>query len=369
MRYIFNFRVPTTFSYLVVIILFSCQTSVFSQITITQNDMPSAGDTVRKSFALDFTGIDFSVTGENYLWDFSQLKPASQTVDTFVTVSSVPFLYQLVFIPNIVANVAQKYTGLENFPQVPITDPYRFYKKSSNAFNDVGYAATISGIPVPLRLNPADVIYKLPLAYGNIDSSDASGQLGVPDIGYVSIQRKRLNEVDGWGTLITPYGEYDVLRLKSSVMETDSVYVDTLNFGQQIVRKYTEYKWLTNGKKQPLLEVTEENAIMQVTYIDSIFDPGVGIEKADIRKPKIYIAPNPITDKAIIVVELSEPEYITISLINMAGIRIKRVFSGNLPAGKHFQTLNLSDSKPASGVYLIQVEWNGKSTAKRLIIQ
>ncbi len=69
-------------------------------------------------------------------------------------------------------------------------------------------------------------------------------------------------------------------------METDSVYVDTLNFGQQIVRKYTEYKWLTNGKKQPLLEVTEENAITQVTYIDSIFDPGVGIEKADIRKPK-----------------------------------------------------------------------------------
>lgn len=59
--------------------------------------MPSAGDTVRKSFALDFTGIDFSVTGENYLWDFSQLKPASQTVDTFVTVSSVPFFISIGF--------------------------------------------------------------------------------------------------------------------------------------------------------------------------------------------------------------------------------------------------------------------------------
>ena len=352
---------------LLILLIFNLQG--ISQITITNNDMPSPGDTIRKSLSVVIPGLDYTSTGPNYSWDFSTLQPISQTVDTFVTVNSVPFLYQLVFIPNIVANLAQKFNGLDAFPQLPVTDPYQFYRKTTTNFNDVGYAVSVTGIPIPIRLNPADVVYKLPLAYDNKDSSLASGQLGVPDIGFVSIQRKRVNHVDGWGTLTTPYGTYNVLRLKSTVTETDSIYIDSISFGQQIQRNYIEYKWLTNGKKQPLMQVTEEGPLVQVNYIDNIFDPGVGITEYQNPEIDIVIAPNPVTDYAIIAFDLNKPAKTRISVLSLAGSEIMEIFTGDLMAGRQFHTLNITRKQLPLGVYLLRVETNGNQATRKFIVQ
>ncbi|MBE0637045.1 MAG: T9SS type A sorting domain-containing protein [Bacteroidales bacterium] len=343
-------------------------TMAFSQITITSNDMPSPNDTVRKSQALTTGGIDYTVTGTNHVWDFSTLEPLTQTVDTFVTVNSVPFLYQLVFIPNIVANVAQKFSEIDTIPDLPITDPFRFFRKTTNTYNDVGYAISVSGIPIPVRLNPADVIYKLPLAYGNLDSSNASGQLGVPGFGYIGIQRKRVNQVDGWGSLTTPFGTYDVLRLKSTVYETDSIYLDTLNFGTTIERTYIEYKWLANGHKAPLLQVTEEGPLVQVAYKDYILDPTVSVGHAMLPEASISISPNPFTDYAVVSVIIERSSKITISLVNLTGVEVYTVYDGQLPEGKHFFTLNVAGKGLPKATYLLNVENDGISTYRKVII-
>lgn len=340
-----------------------------AQITITNNDMPSPGDTVRKSVSVITPGLDYTSSGANYTWDFSTLQPITQTVDTFVTVNSVPFLYQLVFIPNVVANLAQKFTGLEAFPQIPVTDPYQFYRKSTSNYNDVGYAVTVSGFPVPIRLNPADVVYKLPLAHNNKDSSNASGQLGVPGLGFISIQRKRVNHVDGWGTLTTPYGTYNVLRLKSTVTETDSIYIDSISFGQQIQRNYIEYKWLTNGKKQPLMQVTEEGPLVQVNYIDNIFDPGVGIAETGIPKIAITLSPNPVEDYAMIAFALDHAAATRISIVTMDGREAMEVFRGDLPAGQHFHLLDITRKQLPHGFYLLRLETNQNQSTQKFIVR
>lgn len=341
----------------------------FSQITITNNDMPSPGDTVRKSQAVGTSGIDFTITGANHIWDFSVLEPLTQTVDTFASVSSVPFLYQLIFIPNVVANVAQKFSEIDTIPELPITDPYRFFRKTSSTYNDVGYAITVSSIPVPVRLNPADVVYKLPLAYGNLDSSNASGQLGVPGFGYISIQRKRVNLVDGWGSLTTPFGTYNVLRLKSTVYETDSIYIDTLNFGTALERNYIEYKWMANGIKAPLLQVTEEGPLVQVAYVDNIDSGTVNTGIIAMDEYHITISPNPFSDYSIVSLDLEQPAFTQISLVNLAGVEVSKVYDGQLPAGRHFFTLNVLNQNLPKSAYLLKVETNGKSTYKKLIIQ
>lgn len=69
----------------------------FAQITIDNGDMPQAGDTIRLSTAYDISGLDFSSTGPNFNWDFSELQPALQRVDTFVSVQETPWVYQLIF--------------------------------------------------------------------------------------------------------------------------------------------------------------------------------------------------------------------------------------------------------------------------------
>jgi hypothetical protein len=354
---------------LLIAFLLMFSATAYAQITITDSDMPSSGDTVRRSLTTDFLGIDYTLTGPNYTWDFASLEPVTQTVDTFVTVSSVPFLYQLIFIPNVVANVAQKFSEIDTIPELPVTDPYRFYRKSSASYNDVGYAITVSGIPVPVRLNPADVIYKFPLAYGNIDSSDASGQLGVPGVGYIGIDRKRVNEVDGWGTLKTPFGTFDVLRLKSEVFESDSVFIDSLGFGQAINRNYIEYKWMTNGIIAPLLQVTEEGPVVLISYVDTIQGTTVNVAEKNLQTPSVHIAPNPVSEYAVIAVDIENHTHTSVTLLNAAGIKLLDIFEGYLPAGRHFFTLNTSNPGVSKGVGLIKVSVNNSATTKKIIIR
>jgi gliding motility-associated-like protein len=65
------------------------------------------------------------------------------------------------------------------------------------------------------------------------------------------------------GTLLTPFGTFNALRIKSTLQISDSIYLDTLGFGITIPRQtIVEYKWLGAGKKIPLLEVDVTNALL-----------------------------------------------------------------------------------------------------------
>src|SRR5215469_15710823 len=85
-----------------------------SQITITQSDMPQPGDTLRVSTSVDTAGLPPPpLTGAGITWDYSALVPLTQTVDTFISVSSTPiayqfFFYDVILYPNYKSTVAQK---------------------------------------------------------------------------------------------------------------------------------------------------------------------------------------------------------------------------------------------------------------------
>lgn len=341
---------------------------VSAQVIITNNDMPSPGDTIRKSTSVATPGIDYTLTGENYSWDFTTLFPIVQTVDTFVSVSSVPFLYQFVFIPNVVANLAQAY----DFPDtlgIPVIDPYRFYKNSSSSFNDVGFAVTVSNIPIPLKFDSPDVIYKFPLEYGNdADSSYSGVDFGIPDIGFISIERKRVNQVDGWGTLTTPYGEFEVLRMKSLVEETDSIYIDSISFGTAIERAYTEYKWMANGFGQPLLQVTEEGAIVTVAWIDSIFDPSTSIAESQVAQSGFILYPNPMINEGNLQLTIPENRNVELMVYSASGMAVNLLYKGKLEKGVHSFALSKQALNLKNGVYFISLKTDNDILTQKLIV-
>jgi hypothetical protein len=337
-----------------------------AQITITTDDMPDEGDTVRISNTLTTLGIDYTLTGEDYTWDFSILIPALQTVDTFENVSNVPFLYQLVFIPGIVANLAQPYSGLDMIPGVTITDAYRFFKNSSSDYKDVGFAATVSSIPLPVKYDNPDILYDFPVNYGNVDSSFSSFQLGIPDMGYLGMDRKRINTVDGWGSLTTPYGTFDVLRLKSQVWETDTIYIDSISYGTTIERVYTEYKWLGNDKGEPLLQVTEEGPAVTVAYIDSVRDITVGITEKEMPEDNIMIYPNPTDGHATLTIDAETAGMAEISIFNTTGMKISEIFNGSLQRG--ITRFDFNAANIPQGIYFVRMVLSGKVFSKKLII-
>jgi hypothetical protein len=338
-----------------------------AQISITSDDMPNTGDAIRMSNNVTTGGIDYTQTGENYTWDFSTLFPLTQTVDTFASVSSVPFLYQLVFFPNIVANLAKPMTNFDLIPGLDVTDPYLFYMNTNSNYKDVGFAVTFTSIPLPIKYDEPDILYDFPMNYGNVDSSYSGFELGLANLGYAGIDRKRVNTVDGWGTLITPYGTFDALRLKSHVFETDTIYIDSIGFGTTIERDYIEYKWMGNDRGLPLLQVTEEFGLATVAYIDSLRNPTTAINELDYAKISIDIYPNPATNLATISVNGNQSGSITLSIFNLAGLKIRDIYSGKLNQGK--QNFKLDMAGISKGIYLIRVVTNEGVYSEKLILE
>src|SRR6185295_16658519 len=102
-----------------------------------------------------------------------------------------------------------------------------------------------------------DTIYHFPLTYGTIDSSYSGYTLKLPSLVYFHNSSFRHNEADGWGSLTTPYGTFDVVRVKTTIMAHDSIYIDTLlNFGFAIdAPAEIDYKWIGKGQGEPLLQI------------------------------------------------------------------------------------------------------------------
>ncbi|MCX6271639.1 MAG: T9SS type A sorting domain-containing protein [Bacteroidetes bacterium] len=247
--------------------------SVLAQPTITKNDMPVSGDTIRTRSSMLGLGLNYQQAGNNITWDLSSLISTGIGGDTFVTVASTPLLYQLAFNlpwdPN-KANLASPQTDISLIPNLPLTNIYNYYRSVTAAYSIVGFGATIAGLPLPIKFDNPDIWYKFPLTINSpADSSTASFAQGITGLGYLAITRKRVNQVDGWGTVITPAGSYTALRIKSIVQEVDSIYLDSLNMGLPIPRNYTEYKWLVPGKKIPVMQVTSQSLLTTFTWTDS----------------------------------------------------------------------------------------------------
>ncbi|MEZ5082446.1 MAG: T9SS type A sorting domain-containing protein [Bacteroidales bacterium] len=347
------------------IVLFISIWGLDAQVVITQNDMPSAGDTIRLSNSIDLSGINFQETGNNYTWDFSSLVPLYQSVDTFVNVDETPFVYQLVFFLS--ANLAQPLAEFNLFPGFELTDVFNFYKKSSSDFRSVGLGFTINGIPLPNKYNEPDILYHFPMVAGNVDSSMSSYNIDIPLLGYAGGWIKRVNHVDGWGTLITPYGDFQTLRMKSQVTQFDSLYVDSLGIGFPIYRNYAEYKWLGNGFGLPLCKITVEGLLPTISYIDSVRTMFVGVEE---KKPaaNMNIYPNPVTDKLYINLDLPSQTDLEIRLLNAMGTLVSVLEKKPVVSGNYSPGFSLGEMALKPGLYFISIQTGINITNKKIVI-
>ncbi|MCB0821944.1 MAG: T9SS type A sorting domain-containing protein [Bacteroidales bacterium] len=339
----------------------------FAQITIDNGDMPQAGDTIRLSTAYDISGLDFSSTGPNFNWDFSELQPALQRVDTFVSVQETPWVYQLIFFLS--ANLAKKQLEFDQIPGFEVTDVYEYYKNQSSDFRSVGFGITLNSIPLPNKYNDPDIIFKFPINYGNQDSSYATYGIDIPGIGYTGGWKKRVNYVDGWGTLTTPFGSFETVRLKSEVLQFDSLYIDSLGFGIPIYRQYTEYKWLGENKGLPLLKVTDDGLLPSYLYMDSVRMLTTGGVNPAQLKAEINLFPNPSDGLLNITIKAESNASIDVLFIDAEG---RQVYQHNLQGrfqNKKQVQINLRNKGFEPGFYYAIIRQENRIAIKKLVIQ
>ncbi len=231
-----------------------------AQITITNSEMPHAGDELLRTRAVANPFLNYGNTGAGTTWNFANLVAQEQATKEYVSVGSTNFIYALYyadifFNPNR-ANHATAGSDIPFYEQLPIEDPYTFFYRSSSVYKKVGYGASVAGIPLPISMEDQDVIYELPLDYGDASNDNSAYQIEVPSLAYYGYSQTRTNEVDGWGAITTPAGSFDVLRVKTTLAGRDSINLDSLGLGFAIDRPLvTEYKWLASGYRVPILQI------------------------------------------------------------------------------------------------------------------
>lgn len=231
-----------------------------AQVSIGLSEMPAAGDELRLTQANLNLFINYGQTGPGFTWNYTNLQAVNEDTTTYQTVASTNIVYALVyadifFNPNR-ANHATAGVDIPFYQLLPIADPYTFLYRSNTQYKKVGFGAELAGIPVPITFSQQDVIYELPLNYGDASVSNSAWNVSLPTLAYYGYQQTRTNEVDGWGTITTPAGSFDALRVKTTLAGRDTINVDTLGLGFSIERPLIrEYKWLTPGLRVPVLQV------------------------------------------------------------------------------------------------------------------
>ena len=338
-------------SALLLLIFFVSITTSQAQISITASDVPVSGDTLRFSDADPTSTIDLNTTGANVNWDFSSLAPISQTIDSYKSALSVSPL--LAFSYASAYGIRTDISGLTggiSLP-IPVTDIYFFYQKRTSPGRYVGrgYGATLSGTTLPLAYSDEDEMYYLPLAFSHHDSSSFALAQSIPNLADIKIVGTRITDVDGWGTIITPYFTTPIncIRLRSVIDEIDSITYNGTAFG--IPRTTVEYKWLTTGNHYPALFVTANSllgneVVSSIRYKDQ-YRQLTGIANVHGNITKLNVYPNP-TDNGRTTIEIPENwRQFVVSIYDVAGKMLQLQLNTN----------HLDVSAFAKGTYFVRV--------------
>ena len=360
---------------LALVVLFSG--SLAAQISIVSSDMPNSGDSVLISVTSSIDTNYVDSTGANYTWDYSTLTPDFQRYEKFDSPLTFPIPFNFLFNP-INTSYGNENNILTNLPIPGITldMAYDFLKESSSKFRQIGAGYTINGIPLPFLYSSDDIIYNFPMDYLDTDSCDYKFGLPIPSIGYYGSEGHRVNVVDGWGTLITPFGTFNTLRVKSTIATVDTVALDALGFGTDIPQPLRyEFKWLATAMQIPVLKIDASDVlgtftITNVEYQDTLL-PGVPqLSIADYSNDNFnsIVYPNPAVDNTILQYTLNEKSTLKIRLTDIVGKTISVIADESQNVGTFQKQINVSELNLSDGVYFVILQTNSGKAVHRIVV-
>jgi hypothetical protein len=315
--------------------------SASAQITITQDDFSNMNG-VSVIQILDTTNLSAMTPGNagaNQSWDLSAIGDDSRDTVKFVNAAGVGC-----FSAFPTATYAMKVPGFDGFVYLSVTN---------SSLDMLGMCGVF--MPPSITIAPYTPGYKkltFPATMGTTFSGTTKQilQFGLenppPDsarqvstISYTAV-------ADGWGTVKTPFGTYNALRIKNTETKVDSLYmkmVDTWTYAglPPTTTVTTTYEWwvknnfpVANMQINAAGQVT--NASYNVISTSGVDDPTSGI-------PSTYIYPNP-TSASFAVVN-SYPAARTFLLVNLLG---QTVFEAPIAGPK----MEFSTETMTKGIYM-----------------
>lgn len=351
-------------------------TALWGQPTITADDMFGADDTARVSETMDMN-IDITTTGQNAVWDFSELVANSQRLEKAYPISDGGVILNLQFGPSAPAPYPSDYyrpfdgipfEDFGNFLPVNIENVNRIVKKEDDSLFYTGLSITADGQQFGFRSDTIETGYHFPLEYGDSYTSRGYTYADFDPLftGTFIQYRQRYTTVDGHGTLVTPYANFTALRVHHRIEEQDSLYAELQGFGNWIPIERTthEYEWWVNDEKRPVCKVETEEVngsenVTAITYRDKYLGLDASLDSENLLESSIY--PNPARETFTV---SSNSAIETIRIYGLDGREHRQVTIEN-GAKKH--TLNAA--RLPAGAYNVQLETSNGTTFLKLLVK
>lgn len=241
---------------------------------------------------------------------------------------------------------------------IDISDGRTYFRTDETGYYGTGLSFSFEEFQLATQNELVERIYKFPMHYADIDTSALSFLISLPGLGAYGQYADRYSEVDGQGTLITPFGTYEVLRVRSERYITDTLYVEQFGDGQNIERPLQiDYAWISPQMPGPILEISVvEDAVISARMLVS--ESTISVFNPDKQDLEIY--PNPARD----FIEFNSPfaEKATVEIYDTHSRLVLKIN----PIGNRIQLNTL-----APGMYVVKISRNGNNTliGKFLIIE
>jgi hypothetical protein len=344
-------KFTTVFSLLVIV-----AGSVTAQITLTQTNMPAVGDKFITVYDSSGTVTSPGGSGPSQTWNFSTMNAKSPDTATGVSPASTPvnFASQC---PS--ANVAFKLS-------VKAGEYEYLNSTASGLYLDGVVANTTTYGQVLYKYNPTWDFIALPATYkskwgGTYTSTmkTAYAVTGYDSIGEISIATYH-DTVDSWGTMTTPTGTYNVLRIKHTETDKDSTILHStsthswMGFPSSTTYNYY-YAWYTNTANYFLVQMMVNNSTGAIIQTEWLKNAPAGIDEVT-NNDKVMVYPNPANYELNIVTVGYEQG--SVKIFDMAG---KEIESTTLLNGR----AQIKTSHFADGMYIYSIVNNDGQVLRR----
>ncbi len=218
-------KIRLTTKYFFTAIIAFCCNAIIGQITVTNSTFPQAGDTLFTIIDAD-SNITLGDAGDNVTWDYRSL--------------AGPFARETRFLE---ASLGVDSEGFPDADLVSISanEQETYYKSFSNKIIEIGRAGEfIQGFDIPVQYEENPTFRRAPISFGDIDDDEAIASVDVGsdiipvellasipldfDSIRVSLVSNSDSQVDAWGTVRLPDGDYEVIRDKVSTTTDTKVF-------------------------------------------------------------------------------------------------------------------------------------------------
>jgi hypothetical protein len=350
--------------------------SLFSQITITQNDLLNAkGKTF--TIELDTTGsvaVDVGTTGGPKTWNLRAV-PLTNPIATsfeYLDAAGTPFAAEF---PT--ANFVQKFSGaFMGFTSAV----YGYFEVADNSIRSLGSVTSVTGFP-PFIIREGDRVGTLPLTFG-ASWTDEIVTVTEPVPQFVTKDSTVTNSiVDAWGTVSLSSGNFDCLRICQQETRYTVVTVAGIPTSADTTSNIS-YIWASKNEFFVVAIVSQDdesnpNFTDASSFIRLTDSPQTGVDNPEqlTTLPTSFDLsqnyPNPFNPETEIQYTLGEPGHVELVILDAMGRQIKTLVSRHMAPGRYsasWNGMNEEGQKIASGQYVYRLSVNGTALSKMMVM-